>query len=248
MANYNAHTYFGMRVLEQLPSNVRRLCADDMPAFRLGLYGPDPLIFSLLTKKISDHLHQHWKTESLPELRRALQSDDPTARSFAAGYLLHQLLDDIVHPRIYRWMKMGSSHFRVELALDHLVLRDTKCLNSPKLITYGKERTAQAAASMLLPVHEWQYRSGLWRMAQLSEYVRYQVDAEAEHMKELELIRARTLRDYMEEGVAAAANELAASFCIPLNEAEEHQHFELLRNKKVLVKQRKLELAHNNLG
>ena len=109
MADHNAHTYFGLRVLEQLPADLRTHVSGDMPAFHLGLYGPDPLIFSLLTKHISDRLHKNWRTESLPGLSKALQKGSATARSFAGGYVLHQLLDDTVHPQIYQWMEEGSS-------------------------------------------------------------------------------------------------------------------------------------------
>ena len=45
MANHNAHTYFGLQVLGQLPPDLRELCTEDLPVFHLGLYGPDPLIF-----------------------------------------------------------------------------------------------------------------------------------------------------------------------------------------------------------
>ncbi len=66
MADHNAHTYFGLRVLEQLPPDLRQLCTGDLPVFHLGLYGPDPLIFSFRTKKkkISDHLHKWWRRDS----------------------------------------------------------------------------------------------------------------------------------------------------------------------------------------
>lgn len=47
MADYNTHTYFGMQVLEALPLDLRRFVTRDLAAFRLGLYGPDPLILSL---------------------------------------------------------------------------------------------------------------------------------------------------------------------------------------------------------
>ena len=101
MANHNAHTYFGLQVLGQLPPDLRELCTEDLPVFHLGLYGPDPLIFSLWTKKISDRLHKRWREESLPDLTDAIQTGSPTARSFAAGYILHHMLDDTVHPVIY---------------------------------------------------------------------------------------------------------------------------------------------------
>ena len=85
MADHNAHTYFGLRVLEQLPADLRTHVSGDMPAFHLGLYGPDPLIFSLLTKHISDRLHKNWRTEALPGLSKALQKGSATARSFAGS-------------------------------------------------------------------------------------------------------------------------------------------------------------------
>ena len=85
LANHNAHTYFGLQVLGQLPPDLRELCTEDLPVFHLGLYGPDPLIFSLWTKKISDRLHKRWREESLPDLTDAIQTGSPTARSFAAG-------------------------------------------------------------------------------------------------------------------------------------------------------------------
>ena len=151
MADHNAHTYFGLRVLEQLPADLRTHVSGDMPAFHLGLYGPDPLIFSLLTKHISDRLHKNWRTESLPGLSKALQKGSATARSFAGGYVLHQLLDDTVHPQIYQWMEEGSSHFRLEIALDLLLLEEKRQANSPKVRTEGKDRTALAAAGMLAP-------------------------------------------------------------------------------------------------
>lgn len=120
--------------------------------FHLGLYGPDPLIFSLWTKKISDRLHKRWREESLPDLTDAIQTGSPTARSFAAGYILHHMLDDTVHPVIYGWMEEGSSHFRLEIALDLLLLEEKRRANSPKLHTEGKGRTAATAESVLKPM------------------------------------------------------------------------------------------------
>lgn len=136
--------------------------------FHLGLYGPDPLIFSLWTKKISDRLHKRWREESLPDLTDAIQTGAPQPGSFAAGYILHHMLDDTVHPVIYGWMEEGSSHFRLEIALDLLLLEEKRRANSPKLHTEGKGRTAATAESVLKPMGARQYLAGLWRMAALS--------------------------------------------------------------------------------
>ena len=42
MADHNAHTYFGQEVMKRLPRDLRSHCTADLPAFHLGLYGPDP--------------------------------------------------------------------------------------------------------------------------------------------------------------------------------------------------------------
>ena len=45
LANHNAHTYFGLQVLGQLPPDLRELCTEDLPVFHLGLYGSGPADF-----------------------------------------------------------------------------------------------------------------------------------------------------------------------------------------------------------
>lgn len=208
MADHNAHTYFGLRVLEQLPADLQENFTGDMPAFHLGLYGPDPLIFSPLTKHVADRLHKRWRTESLPSLRKAIREGNPTARSFAGGYVLHQLLDDTVHPRIYRWMEEGSSHFRLEIALDLLLLQEQHRATSPKVHTEGKDRTAVAASAMLGPLGARQYLSGLWRMSTLSNVFCGPGRPMSKGIRSRERAQARELRDRMEAQIAPAAETL----------------------------------------
>ena len=123
MADHNAHTYFGQEVMKRLPRDLRSHCTADLPAFHLGLYGPDPLIFSFQTKKTSDKLHKQWRNVSLPALSKALRHGDATQRSFAAGYLLHLLLDDTaalllgsaVVIAILVWIVLEKTRFGYEL-------------------------------------------------------------------------------------------------------------------------------------
>lgn len=208
LANHNAHTYFGKQVLSQLPADLKKLCTDDPQAFQLGLYGPDPLIFSFLTKKISDRLHKRWREESLPDLAQAIRTGSSTARSFASGYILHQVLDDTVHPVIYDWMEEGSSHFRVEIALDLLLLEGKRQANPPKLQTQGGERTAVTAASVLKPMFAWQYLTGLLCMAGLSNCFCGPGRPASGVIRAREKAQAKELRDRLEAKVAPAAREL----------------------------------------
>jgi hypothetical protein len=205
MADYNAHTYFGMRVLEELPADLRRQCAEDLPVYRLGLYGPDPLIFSFRTKPVSDQLHKNWREDTLPNLERAIRRGSPTSRSFGAGCLLHFFLDEVVHPEIYRWMEDGSSHFRLELALDNLIIEEQHLPNLPRLFLQGKERTARAAAAYLHPAREDTYLTGLGRMAALTACLRAQHDRVISTVTTEEWKQAGQMRRDMEEKIPAAA-------------------------------------------
>ena len=208
MADHNAHTYFGQEVMKRLPRDLRSHCTADLPAFHLGLYGPDPLIFSFQTKKTSDKLHKQWQNVSLPALSKALRHGDATQRSFAAGYLLHLLLDDTVHPPIYRWMEEGASHFRMEVALDLILLEEQRRANSPKVHTEGKERTARTAAGFIHPVKERQYLSGLWRMATLSNRFCGPGQVVSGVLRQRDKTLAHELRDRMEAQILPAEREL----------------------------------------
>ena len=74
MPNYNAHTYFGMKVLEELPVEARRSCVEDLPVFRTALYGPDPLLFcSVKAKRRADYLHKTWREQNLSDLERSIR-------------------------------------------------------------------------------------------------------------------------------------------------------------------------------
>ncbi len=209
MPNYNAHTYFGQRVLQNLSLALRRRCTRDLPVFRLGLYGPDPLIFSYLTKASSDYLHRNWREVTLPLLEQAIREDDPVNASFAAGYLLHQLLDDTIHPWIYRCMETdGSSHFRLEIQLDRIILREQGCHRLPGMSVEGKDRAAAAAEYFLCPATREQYLRGLWRMASLSQLFSRMRGHTLRKLPEAERHQAVDLRNMLEAAVEPAARQL----------------------------------------
>lgn len=209
MANYNAHTYFGMRVLEELTPRARGLLCEDLPVFRTALYGPDPLIFSLRTKRLSDYLHKVWRQDTLPDLQRAIRLGEPSSRCFAAGYLLHQELDDAVHPLIYRWMRDGSSHLRLEVALDTIILREQGLTRMPHAYTAERQRTALAAEPFIRPATRAQYLSGLWRMAALTDLFRLRGSASTRKVTGTEWEQAALLRAALEEQIPSAAGRLA---------------------------------------
>ena len=209
MPNHNAHTFFGMQALEELPPAARQKCTEDFPVFQTALYGPDPLIFcSVQAKQRSDYLHKTWRSQTLSKLERAVRMEEPALRSFAAGYLLHQMLDDAVHPYIYRRMEEGSVHMHLEVALDRLILDEQGIGKSPRLNTEGRERTIQAAASFITPATEEQYSAGLRRMTAVADLLRLREKTVLAKVTEEEWAQARVMRQLLEDAISSAAGML----------------------------------------
>lgn len=210
MPNHNAHTCFGMWALEELSPEAQEKCTGDLPVFRTALYGPDPLIFcSVQAKQRSDYLHKTWRTQLLTQLERAVRMGDPAHCSFAAGYLLHQLLDDALHPYIYQRMAEGSVHMHLEVALDRLIMDEQGIGKPPRLATEGRKRTARVAAEFITPATEEQYRTGLLRMAAVTEMLRHREKTVLAKVTEEEWAQAKVMRQLLEDAVSPAAGTLA---------------------------------------
>jgi hypothetical protein len=199
-----------MEVLRALPPDQRQRCAQDLNGFRLGLYGPDPLIFySPRVKALSDSLHRRWRQDTLPHLERAIRHGSPLSASFGAGCLLHFYLDETVHPRINRWEESGSSHFRLELALDRLILKEQGLTLAPRLLVKDGDRISATAAALLPPATEGQYRAGLRNMALMTAYIRRQGTDAVKNVTRREWGQAKVLRQLLEEAILPAAGWLS---------------------------------------
>ena len=209
MPNYNAHTYFGMKVLEELPVEARRSCVEDLPVFRTALYGPDPLLFcSVKAKRRADYLHKTWREQNLSDLERSIRLGSGSVRSFAAGYLLHMLLDDAVHACVYRRMAEGSNHQRMELALDRIILDELGMDKPPHLVVQVRKRTTEAAAGFIAPAAENQYSIGLLRMSAVTDLIRLREKRFLAGVTRVEAKHAREMREILEETISPAAGML----------------------------------------
>ena len=117
-----AHRVFGAQVWLTLPHTLRRRLEAGYPAFRLGLYGPDPLFFHSLRRSdpvLMQGLEQHrLPPERTLEAFRG-QGQTPHAMAYAGGWLCHYMLDRACHPLIMA--SCGGHalrHAAIELALD----------------------------------------------------------------------------------------------------------------------------------
>lgn len=208
MADGNTHIYFGIGVLAAMPDHLRQKITRDMDAFYLGLQGPDPLIFDPRTQKEARRFHKVWEQESLGRLIRAMREGEPSESSFAAGGFLHFVLDDIVHPWIWEWMKEGASHMRLELALDFNILREEGIKRMPRLFTEGKYRVAPYAHLMLPQAAANHYLTGLRHMQVTIDYVRRREKAIMSKLTDQETQQVAFLRKKIDEGIPPTARRL----------------------------------------
>lgn len=208
MANGNTHIYFGIGVLEAMPEPARRKITRDMDAYYLGLQGPDPLIFDPRTQKEARRFHKVWEAEALPRLTRAMREGEPSESSFAAGGYLHFMLDDVVHPHIWEWMKEGSSHMRLELALDFQILREEGIKRMPRLFTEGKYRVAPYAYLMLPQAQANHYLTGLRHMQVTIDYIRRREKPIMVRVSPQEAEQVQFLRTAVDEAIPVVAEKL----------------------------------------
>lgn len=206
MAEYNAHTYYGKKCLEYLSPELAEGLVPDQTAFQLGLYGPDPLEFSGVGYWKVKHYHANWKDEVLPWLTESIRGKDPTARSYAVGCLLHFVLDEKIHEAMRPWVKEGSSHFRLELALDSLVLQEQKIPFLPRICVAHQDSIHHVFPG----IHPSMYHMGMAVMAKAVDWFRWRGDKLYRKVTQQEWDQAwyllKLLEEHVPEGVKALEN------------------------------------------
>ncbi|MBR5534424.1 MAG: hypothetical protein IKU62_06225 [Ruminiclostridium sp.] len=208
MADYNAHTYYGKKCLEYLSPEVRGKLVTDHTAFQLGLYGPDPLEFSGLGYWKVKKYHADWRREVLPFVTESIQSQDPTARSYAAGCLLHFVLDEKLHRAMKPWVKEGSSHYRLELALDSLVLQEQKIPLMPRLCVAHQDSIHHVFPGISPSL----YHKGIWVMSKVVDWFRWRGEGLYRKVTSKEWDQAWYLLKLLEDHVPQGAKTLEELF------------------------------------
>ena len=204
MADYNAHTYYGKKCLEYLEPELRDRLVTDTTAFQLGLYGPDPLEFSVLGYWKVRRFHENWREEVLPYLMESIQGQDPTARSYAVGCLLHFVLDERLHEAMKPWVKEGSSHFRLELALDSLVLQEQKIAPMPRLCVAHQDSIHHVFPG----IHPSLYHIGIGVEAKIIDWFRWRGENLYKKVTQKEWDQAWYLLKLLEDHIPAGAKAL----------------------------------------
>jgi hypothetical protein len=130
MPNFYAHIRFCLAVRQQLPPKLRAILTAERDAFLCGGFGPDPLYFYTGSKgpgtmrQVGVSLHHGTGAAALEPFRQAVLGEKPYGVSFAAGYLLHYLLDAQCHPYVKAVAQEGElTHFALEGEYDRYLLK-----------------------------------------------------------------------------------------------------------------------------
>jgi hypothetical protein len=154
MPNFYAHLTLCRMVAPtlELPTQTHR------DARYCGGFGPDPVYFYVQDtgrrRQAAVELHHHSGRAALERFRRPILEDWPYARTFAAGYLLHFLLDARCHPYVQRVVDRGNyTHFQLEGEYDrYLIQKDGGTYPAalpPKVMPAEFYRTAAEMAQNL---------------------------------------------------------------------------------------------------
>lgn len=132
MPNFYAHLRLCRTVARQAPPELRTMLEREEDAYICGGFGPDPLYFYIQglgaarIRQAGTELHHHTGAAAMEPFRRPVKEGWPYAASFAAGYLLHYLLDARCHPFVNAVARQGRyTHFALEGEYDrYLLCRD----------------------------------------------------------------------------------------------------------------------------
>lgn len=125
-----AHYLFGQQVRNQLSCNLKKLIADNLHLYQIGLHGPDIFFYykplsSNLIKKTGSDLHQEKAESFLAKARkiigRALHPEASLA--YILGFICHFMLDSECHPQVNELMRTtGLSHYEIETEFERSLM------------------------------------------------------------------------------------------------------------------------------
>lgn len=129
MPNFYAHLKLCETVAERVSPELREILLRDADAYLCGGLGPDPLYFYRgvgmgRIRRAGLSIHHGSGAAAMEPFREPVKEKRPFAAAFAAGYLIHYLLDVRCHPFVKKIAAEGKyTHFALEGEYDRYLLR-----------------------------------------------------------------------------------------------------------------------------
>lgn len=171
MPNFYTHLRFARETFAQLSPELQTSLNPEYDSFLLGNFGPDPLYFGgKILREQGLSLHNGSGRAALGVYKTAMERNTPYARSFAAGYFLHFLLDSGMHPLIYEAMeKTGLTHRNLEGELDRMLISWDGCGRKEAFPSFSTpEFFLMTAARMAPGISPQAYQRGLQNFRRVS--------------------------------------------------------------------------------
>lgn len=143
MPEIAVHHFFGIRVLTELPEEIRDRILPDL--YRTGARGPDPLgivrfwcppVWKRLHGRSSE-MHNCHSGEFFRRLSQETRRQTGEIRqqlfSYESGFLTHYFLDSICHPYVIYRTGLGKKYSGNHRSLEHAMDRDELDRNGMKL-------------------------------------------------------------------------------------------------------------------
>lgn len=125
------HYYFGKLVFSKLKGELKEIVKRYPNQFRIGLQGPDPLLYHSPFKsdhinEMGDRIHKERCSKFLKKAISVVRKEgiDSGEYAYLIGFLCHFALDSEVHPYVDEYCEInGVGHVYMETAFDKFVLQ-----------------------------------------------------------------------------------------------------------------------------
>lgn len=176
MPNFYAHLLYGREVCRRMQPAIQRALLRQWDTFCCGNFGPDPLYSYVggrqagAVRQAGIRLHHGSGADAMELFRQPVKTGKPNAAAFAAGYLLHYVLDSRMHPFVLKTVEAGQvTHFALEGEFDrYLLRRDGRAYPDAMPERPVTKELLQAAAYMAPELTPEQYRVALKRFRMIS--------------------------------------------------------------------------------
>lgn len=167
MPSTYAHYRFGVKMLQNMPADLRRTVNRFRRLYDVGLHGPDPFFYynPLVHTKTGDvghKTHELTGQEFFERVCRSLRLDPSEgSEAYLYGMLCHYCLDSVCHPFVNEKDKEGHGHHvQIESEFDRYLLEldgknppESQDLSNHIQLTAGEAETMSRFYPGVSPAH-----------------------------------------------------------------------------------------------
>lgn len=144
------HDFFGKKVYQGLPLEMKKVIRENGELYRIGLHGPDILFYYMATPNpvslFGIRMHKEPAREFFYQgMKQVRETNDKALLAYLLGFGCHYLLDSACHPFVDEMAEAGViSHTNLEKEFDRFLMEKT-----------GKNPYVYHPADCIVPKYQW---------------------------------------------------------------------------------------------